>query len=125
MFYSKSSNGFYSKEVNGDNIPDDAVEIGDDYYQRLLIEQAIGNTIIFDELTKKPIAVAPAPVSETQLAEAVRRQRDNLLLASDWTQVPDAPVDQQAWRSYREVLRQVPEQGGFPHNIAWPVSPGK
>ncbi|WP_042858205.1 tail fiber assembly protein [Dickeya sp. NCPPB 3274] len=125
MFYSKSSNGFYSKEVNGDNIPGDAVAIGDDYYQHLLSEQALGNTIIFDELAKKPIAVTPAPVSETQLAEAVRRQRDNLLLASDWTQVPDAPVDQQAWRSYREVLRQVPEQTGFPHNVEWPALPGK
>ncbi|ADM96384.1 tail fiber assembly protein [Dickeya dadantii] len=125
MFYSKSNSGFYSKDVNGANIPDDAVEISDDYYQHLLNEQALGNTIIFDELAKKPIAVTPAPVSETQLAEAARRQRDNLLIASDWTQVPDAPVDQQAWRSYRAILRQVPEQTGFPHNVEWPVSPGK
>ncbi|MGM3191414.1 tail fiber assembly protein [Dickeya dadantii subsp. dieffenbachiae] len=71
------------------------------------------------------IAVTPAPVSETQLAEAARRQRDDLLFASDWTQVPDTLVDQQAWRSYRAVLRQVPEQTGFPHNVEWPVSPGK
>lgn len=94
-------------------------------YQHLLSEQTRGNTIIFDESTKKPIAVTPVPASETQLAEAARRQRDNLLFASDWTQVPDAPVDQQAWRSYRAVLRQVPEQTGFSHNVEWPVSPGK
>ncbi|RNM21087.1 phage tail protein [Dickeya undicola] len=125
MFYSKATNGFYSKAINGANIPDDAIEISDDDYQHLLSEQALGNTIIFDELTKKPVAVTPAPVSETQLAEAARRQRDNLLLASDWTQASDAPVDQQTWRSYREILRQVPEQAGFPHNVEWPVLPKK
>ncbi len=38
MFYSKSNNGFYSKDVNGSNIPDDAVEVSDDYYQHLLNE---------------------------------------------------------------------------------------
>ncbi|MFB1120804.1 hypothetical protein RF240_09450 [Dickeya dadantii] len=56
-YYSMSNSGFYSKDVNGANIPDDAVEISDDYYQHLLNEQALGNTIIFDELVKKPIAV--------------------------------------------------------------------
>ncbi|WP_033576728.1 tail fiber assembly protein [Dickeya chrysanthemi] len=125
MFYSKSTSGFYSDEINGVNIPDDAIEISDDYYQYLLDQQVRGNVIIFDESTKKPIAVTPVPLSDTQLAEDARRQRDNLLTASDWTQVSDAPVDQQAWRTYREILRQVPEQTGFPLNIAWPVQPEK
>ncbi|ACT08826.1 putative phage tail fibre protein [Dickeya chrysanthemi Ech1591] len=125
MFYSKSTSGFYSDEINGVNIPDDAIEIRDDYYQYLLDQQVRGNVIIFDESTKKPIAVTPVPLSDTQLAEDARRQRDNLLTASDWTQVSDAPVDQQAWRTYREILRQVPEQAGFPLNIAWPSQPEK
>ncbi|WJM87280.1 tail fiber assembly protein [Dickeya chrysanthemi] len=125
MFYSKSTSGFYSDEINGVNIPDDAIEISDDYYQYLLDQQVRGNVIIFDESTKKPIAVTPVPLSDTQLAEDARRQRDNLLTASDWTQVSDAPVDQQAWRTYREILRQVPEQAGFPLNIAWPSQPKK
>ncbi|MEI7376140.1 tail fiber assembly protein [Dickeya chrysanthemi] len=125
MFYSKSTSGFYSDEINGVNIPDDAIEISDDYYQYLLDQQVRGNVIIFDESTKKPIAVTPVPLSDTQLAEDARRQRDNLLTASDWTQVSDAPVDQQAWRTYREILRQVPEQAGFPLNIAWPSQPEK
>ncbi|ACT08828.1 putative phage tail fibre protein [Dickeya chrysanthemi Ech1591] len=125
MFYSKSTSGFYSDEINGVNIPNDAIEISDDYYQYLLDQQVRGNVIIFDESTKKPIAVTPVPLSDTQLAEDARRQRDNLLTASDWTQVSDAPVDQQAWRTYREILRQVPEQAGFPLNIAWPVQPEK
>ena len=58
-----------------------------------------------------------------QEAEEVRTQRDALLSQSDWTQVPDAPVDQQAWAEYRQALRDVPQQAGFPTEITWPVKP--
>jgi len=53
----------------------------------------------------------------------VREQRSVLLAASDWTQVADAPVDQAAWATYRQALRDVPAQDGFPENILWPVAP--
>ena len=58
-----------------------------------------------------------------QEAEEVREQRDALLKDSDWTQVSDAPVDQQAWKDYRQALRDVPEQEGFPTDINWPTKP--
>ena len=53
----------------------------------------------------------------------VRLQRNRLLADSDWTQVPDAPVDQAAWATYRQALRDVPEQAGFPEDINWPQIP--
>ena len=53
----------------------------------------------------------------------VRVLRDALLTASDWTQVADAPVDQAAWAIYRQALRDVPSQAGFPDNVTWPVKP--
>jgi uncharacterized protein YbjT (DUF2867 family) len=56
-------------------------------------------------------------------AEEVRTQRDALLSQSDWTQVPDAPVDQQAWADYRQALRDLPQQAGFPTEITWPQKP--
>jgi len=56
-------------------------------------------------------------------ATAVRTQRDKLLSESDWTQVADAPVDQAAWATYRQSLRDVPAQSGFPHSIEWPIKP--
>jgi len=56
-------------------------------------------------------------------AEEVRKERDRLLADSDWTQVPDAPVDQAAWATYRQALRDVPEQAGFPSDINWPTTP--
>jgi hypothetical protein len=38
----------------------------------------------------------------------MRHHRDRLLAESDWTQVADAPVDQQAWATYRQALRDFP-----------------
>ncbi|NBW17606.1 MAG: phage tail protein [Caulobacteraceae bacterium] len=56
-------------------------------------------------------------------AESVRSQRTQLLKDSDWTQVADAPVDKTAWAAYRQALRDVPSQAGFPWDIQWPVEP--
>ena len=52
-----------------------------------------------------------------------RQHRNRLLAASDWTQVQDAPVDQAAWATYRQALRDITEQAGFPETIDWPVQP--
>ena len=40
--------------------------------------------------------------------QEVRWKRDNLLLESDWTQLPDAPVNREAWAKYRQALRDFP-----------------
>jgi hypothetical protein len=53
----------------------------------------------------------------------IRSKRDSLLTASDWTQVSDAPVNQSAWAEYRQALRDIPQQEGFPIDVAWPVKP--
>tara|TARA_B110000467_G_scaffold25763_2_gene23165 strand:+ start:2396 stop:2788 length:393 start_codon:yes stop_codon:yes gene_type:complete len=54
---------------------------------------------------------------------AARAERDSFLTASDWTQVADAPVDQAAWATYRSLLRDVPQQAGFPNTVTWPTKP--
>ena len=56
-------------------------------------------------------------------AEEARALRDDLLASTDWTQVADAPVDQAAWATYRSLLRDVPQQSGFPNDITWPTEP--
>ena len=40
--------------------------------------------------------------------ERMRIQRDRLLVESDWTQVADAPVNREAWATYRQALRDFP-----------------
>jgi len=56
-------------------------------------------------------------------AEQVRAERNAKLTASDWTQVADAPVDQAAWATYRQALRDISAQNGFPWTVDWPVAP--
>jgi hypothetical protein len=58
-----------------------------------------------------------------QAESNVRGHRNRLLKESDWTQVADAPVDQAAWAAYRQALRDVTAQEGFPHNVTWPTQP--
>lgn len=56
-------------------------------------------------------------------AAGVRRDREALLAASDWTQLADAPVDAAAWATYRQSLRDVTKQAGFPWDVRWPDAP--
>lgn len=59
-------------------------------------------------------------------AEEARTQRDKLLAETDWTQVLDAPIDaatREAYRAYRQALRDIPQQEAFPDTITWPELP--
>lgn len=62
------------------------------------------------------------------MAAGKRQERDSLLLASDVMVLPDrwaalSAEKQQAWSAYRQALRDVPQQPGFPENVTWPVKP--
>jgi hypothetical protein len=61
--------------------------------------------------------------ADDRAAIKIRTDRDAKLTESDWTQVADAPVDQAAWATYRQSLRDVPSQAGFPNTITWPTEP--
>ena len=50
----------------------------------------------------------PEEVPAEWWAERMRLHRDRLLEESDWTQVADAPVNQEAWATYRQALRDFP-----------------
>lgn len=61
-----------------------------------------------------------------QMAADVRAKRDALLAASDYTQATDYPstyAARTAWAEYRQQLRDVTKQAGFPASVVWPVSP--
>lgn len=61
--------------------------------------------------------------AEEYSADRMRMQRDALLAACDWTMVPDSTADKVAWGAYRQMLRDVPEQSGFPNKVEWPIAP--
>lgn len=57
-------------------------------------------------------------------ADSVREDRNSRLTACDWTQYKDIPdVVSSLWAPYRQALRDVPQQDGFPANVAWPDPP--
>lgn len=60
---------------------------------------------------------------DAEVATSVRNNRNRLLTECDWTQLTDSPVNKTAWATYRQELRDVPNQAGFPHNITWPNKP--
>lgn len=52
--------------------------------------------------------------------------RNAMLANSDWTQLADVPLtaeEKADWATYRQALRDVPSQPGFPNNIVWPAAP--
>jgi len=62
-----------------------------------------------------------------RLAAVARKQRDEILMQSDWrvTRASEAGIAlSEEWAAYRQALRDVPQQSGFPTNINWPVAPG-
>lgn len=72
--------------------------------------------------------VTDATAEETAQREAdawanLRSTRNAKLSRSDWTQVADAPVDQAAWATYRQALRDLPQNTADPFNPVWPEEP--
>jgi hypothetical protein len=49
--------------------------------------------------------------------------RNSELQKTDWTQLPDAPVDKSKWAIYRQDLRDLPAQGGSAEEAIFPTSP--
>ena len=57
-------------------------------------------------------------------AELIRQQRDALLSETDYLMMPDYPMSELARENlkvYRQALRDVPEQPGFPNSVVWPI----
>jgi len=71
--------------------------------------------------------VAYKASKDAEQAKSVRASRDEKLKDCDWTQVADAlldaPVDKAVWATYRQALRDVTTQTGFPWTITWPDEP--
>jgi hypothetical protein len=68
---------------------------------------------------------AKAAKDEEQ-AKNVRTQRTEKLRDCDWTQLDDTPMSntqKAGWAAYRQALRDVPDQAGFPWEVEWPVQP--
>lgn len=67
---------------------------------------------------------SPPPPDLEGMAKQVRLARDILLTQTDWTQAADVPqATKDKWAPYRQALRDVPQQPGFPQSVQWPEMP--
>lgn len=53
-------------------------------------------------------------------AKAVRIKRDKLITETDFYMLSDAPTAPDGLVEYRQALRDITEQYGFPHDVEWP-----
>ena len=63
---------------------------------------------------------------DTVLAASARQKRDRLIAVTDYLVTPDYPIDADRLakiKTYRQALRDIPEQAGFPRDIVWPKKP--
>lgn len=124
IYFSAATGGFYDDAIH-DTLPDDALEITADQHLQLLAGQSDGMVITADA-TGAPVLQPPsAPTLEQRMAQ-LRAQRDRLLRGSDWTQMPDSPLDAaagDAWAVYRQTLRDLPQTIADPASVEWPFPP--
>ncbi|HYG50490.1 MAG TPA: tail fiber assembly protein [Flavobacteriales bacterium] len=81
----------------------------------------------------EPTKVEEAPKEDTAQAEEIKKKqniamRNGLLLDSDYTQLPDVAMsekERKAWAEYRQALRDMSKQKGWPLVVEWPEKPVK
>lgn len=118
-YYAKSAKGFFISDLYLGVIPTDAVELTAEHYESLFQGQTNGKLITENDEGYPVLVDYPPP-----LAEEVRVVRNAMLRDTDWTQANDVPqATREKWVLYRQALRDVPEQDGFPENVEWPVAP--
>ena len=75
------------------------------------------------ETTAAEQETAYKAMKDAEQAANVRRSRTEMLKDSDWTQIADSTADKTAWATYRQALRDITGQAGFPWTITWPKDP--
>lgn len=119
FFYSASVHGFFISDMYLGEMPVDVVEITEEQHTALFAGQSQGKIIVAGEDGYPTLADMPPP-SEDE----IRLYRNAMLRDCDWTQADDVPqAVKDKWATYRQALRDVPQQEGFPETFKWPVKP--
>jgi len=108
MFFSKKTNGFYSEEIHGNNMPDDVVEITAEQHIELLEKQAEGHKITADE-NGFPIAVA-VPKYQPTYADLRRHAYPPMVDYIDAVVKADQAAIDAYIEKCREVKRMYPKE---------------
>ena len=120
IFYSPSEKGFFHSEIH-EVMPEDKIAVTAEKHAALLAAQAEGKEIVMHNGN----VVARERASDLTW-ENIRSRRNRLITKSDWTQLPDNSLDDNAknmWRTYRQALRDITETFADPNSVVWPASP--
>lgn len=91
-------------------------------YEAKTLQQPDGSWA--QELLQVPISDAEYQTNVANVAQAMKNGRNAMLRDCDWTQAADVDLpNKAAWATYRQALRDVPSQSGFPFNVVWPSAP--
>ena len=83
----------------------------------------LGPVFIDGETTAVEQEAAYKATKDADQAKSVRTNRNDKLKECDWTQINDATVNKALWATYRQELRDISSQEGFPWTITWPTQP--
>ena len=75
------------------------------------------------ETTAAEQEAAYKAAKDAEQAKSIRSTRTEKLKDCDWTQLADSTADKAAWATYRQALRDITAQAGFPWTIDWPDTP--
>lgn len=75
-----------------------------------------------EEAARDAEEAAWAAGADDRTAKEVRQKRDAILKSSDWMANSDVTMSDE-WRTYRQALRDITSQEGFPNDITWPTEP--
>ena len=78
--------------------------------------------VVFDQAILDDRAAYKAQ-RDTEQAASVRASRTEKLKDCDWTQISDSTADKATWATYRQALRDISAQAGFPWTVVWPTQP--
>lgn len=109
VFYSATTNSFYTTEINGDNMPDDVVELTAERHAELMNDVANGLMITHDDRGNPMSAPYPAPTNE-QLKSVCKQKAKTRLENTDYTQQADvrAALENVAeFDAYRAIIRNL------------------
>ena len=102
------------------------VQIGDKWHTNYVLGPIFTDTPASEGRPAKTAAENEAEykaMKDAEQAANVRRQRNDKLKDCDWTQIADSTADKPKWATYRQALRDITAQSGFPWTITWPDAP--
>ena len=102
------------------------VQIGDKWHTNYVLGPIFTDTPASEGQPAKTAAENEAEykaMKDAEQAANVRRTRNDKLSDCDWTQIADSTADKPKWATYRQALRDITAQAGFPWTITWPDAP--